>query len=374
MTPSTSTRHKRSAITAILVVSMVASLAVLHGNQMLYLPSSDRTLKHAANNSSPEDATLHHSSTISTSDDSENTKCPRSIQKARGIFRNKTLIEGLERVVLLTAANSAYYDFLQNWEYMAGQLGLQWVVLAMDEPLYRTLGPERSIPTDARYAVNDAVNFREQGFNMLSCNKLRSVLHILEACDVDVVFSDSDNVFFENPFQHDLGKLIRSGANYDYVYQPNTGRVSQPRQHACLANGERVKEGNTGFYYISRNSETLKQVIRDALAVCAQPENKFDDQKLFWNELRKHPTRHCTAAELDSPNVIAPDSSSNTTASLCCLDPFYYPTGRMPRENMITFHANFCRGKDAKVDKLQHARKDGYGWDPARIRSSDLSS
>lgn len=355
---SSSLRRKRP-IVGVLLVSLVASLTILRGHYVLRSLSSN--LKHAANSSS-----------IALTD-SSNTNCPRIIEKARGIFRNKDTArdKGLNHVVLLTAANSAYYDFLQNWEYMADQLGLQWVVLAMDHVLFEKLGPDRAIPNDPRYNVEGATSFREKAFNKLSCNKLRSVLHIVEACHVDVVFSDIDNVFFENPFEHDLGKLISS--NYDYVYQPNMGRVTQPRQHRCLANGERVKEGNTGFYFLSRKSDTLKQIIRDTLDVCAQPDNALDDQKLFWNEMRKHPTRHCSAAEVYDPHSISPDNApSNATASLCCLDPYYYPTGRMPHEHMVTFHANYCRGKDAKVAKLQNARKDGYGWDPSRINDSNL--
>jgi hypothetical protein len=324
-------------------------------------------------------------------------ECPAAVQRARGLFRNSDAQQRrggggggdrslFEDVVLVTAANSGYYDMLQNWQYLAARQELKWVVVAMDEPLYGKLmlgsEPPRVVPTAAEYAVSETVTFRTRGFNTLSCNKLRSVLRIVEACDVDVVFSDSDNVFLRNPFEHDLGRMILSD-RYDYIYQVNVfDGVDGPRQHSCLQRGKRVDEGNTGFYYISRNSDTVKQVIRDALDACSQPDNELDDQTLFWNEMRKrNNTRHCDAAEVDSLleqqqqqvssriKETTTTANNNATASLCCLDPYYYPTGmqNLPK-TMITFHANFARGKERKVKKLMRVRG---GWNPFHISYSD---
>jgi len=278
-------------------------------------------------------------------------------------------------VVLLTASNYGYLEILQNWQGLAREKGLKWAVLAMDRQIYEKLGPSRAVSTDTEFAVEAAVNFRTRGFNKLSCNKLRSVLHIIEACDVDVVFSDCDNVFLGDPFQHDLGRMIASG-NFDYIYQVNDPTHStSDRQHPCLTRGECVKEGNTGFYYMSRRSTVMKQTIRSTLEKCARPDNELDDQTLFWQELRNRTTRHCTATEMDSPVASAPKFSNSTgetpplPPNLCCLDPYYYPIGRNPSEHMITYHANFAIGKFRKVHKLKMARRDGRGFELKRIDS-----
>jgi len=63
---------------------------------------------------------------------------------------------------------------------------------------------------------------------------MKLVLEIAENCDVDVVFTDVDTIFYKNPFQHDLGRLIRS-KRHDYIYQSNfepTGGT--PRTDRCL--------------------------------------------------------------------------------------------------------------------------------------------
>ena len=49
---------------------------------------------------------------------------------------------------------------------------------------------------------------------------MKLVLEIAENCEVDVVFTDVDTIFYKNPFQHDLGRLIRS-KRHDYIYQSN---------------------------------------------------------------------------------------------------------------------------------------------------------
>lgn len=152
--------------------------------------------------------------------------CPLAIQNAKGAFTIPSSAEDSEKfsnVVLLTASNWAYSDFLQNWEFMAQQQGLKWAVLALDEQIYQHWGADRAVPSDPSFRVQSEqrFGFRSEGFNTLSCNKMRLVLQVMEDCDTDVVFSDSDNVFFQNPFQHDLGSLIRS-QRYHYIYQPNS--------------------------------------------------------------------------------------------------------------------------------------------------------
>jgi len=319
--------------------------------------------------------------------------CPAVIQQARGIYNqdeqqyeNKTNNSAFDRIVLLTAANYGYYDLLQNWEYLARAQGLKWAVLALDDRLYRELGSSRAVPNSSpEYAVEGVVKWSTSGFNTLSCNKMRSVLQIMEDCDVDVVFSDCDNIFIGDPFQHDLGRMIKMG-QYDYIYQVNEqiGHAKQDRQHSCLKEGKLVREGNTGFYYISRHSETMKQVIRTTLDKCSEPKNKLDDQTLFWNVLfgraKKGMTRHCNATEVDAAandpvslaaNRIQPatDTTTTTTVSLCCLDPFHFPIGRNTFQNMITYHSNYVKGKKQKVHLLKHARSDHIGFNIHRVEA-----
>ena len=49
-------------------------------------------------------------------------------------------------MILLVSSNYAYYNLLQNWEYLAKELGFKWAVLVLDEDLFEELGPKRAVP------------------------------------------------------------------------------------------------------------------------------------------------------------------------------------------------------------------------------------
>jgi hypothetical protein len=301
------------------------------------------------------------------------SSCPVAIQNAIGLYSNKRQSD-FSNVVLLTASNDDYMDMLRNWESLAGRLHLKWAVLALDDEIYQKLGPARAVPTSSsNHSVSGGVEFRSAGFNILSCNKMRSVLSILEDCQVDVIFSDVDNVFFHDPLQHDLGDLVKSGA-YDYIYQVNERQFlpsKSPRSHPCLAKGQLAREGNTGFYFMSWKSQTMKSVIAETLSTCTHPENKLDDQTLFWRALHrveKGSWQHCQV-NASAPSAISLPRKDGGNVSLCCLDPFYYPVGMgsaADPNDLISFHANYVRGKEKKILKLINARpKDHLGWQPA---------
>jgi hypothetical protein len=300
------------------------------------------------------------------------SSCPVAIQNAIGLYNSSSKRQSdFSNVVLLTASNNGYSDVLRNWEFLAGRLNLNWAVLAMDDEVYEKLGPARAVPSSSsNYSVSGEQAFRSTGFNTLSCNKMRMVLSVLEDCQVDVVFSDADNVFFHDPFQHDLGNLIKSGA-YDYIYQINEllRPPGGPRSNDCLTKGELPYEGNTGFYFMSWKSQPMKNIVTETLRLCDLPENEIDDQTLFWYALRqlhvntKHLWQHCQSSV---PGAITHPRKEDGKLGVCCLDPFYYPNGwgsTADPEDLISYHANFVTGKENKTALLYHARpKDHLGW------------
>jgi hypothetical protein len=306
-------------------------------------------------------------------------QCPLAAQNNVGIFdssSSSTSKDNFRDVILLVACNFAYYDMLQNWEFLARELGIKWAVLAMDETLYDVLGPERAI-SPGEFSVSGAQSFRQGGFNKLSCNKMRMAMSVAENCGMDVVFSDVDNIFYQNPFEHDLGRLIES-RRFDYLYQPNIEEVNEPLAARCL-HGEPLHEANTGFYYFSRNSQPLKKMVNATLESCSDPNNRIDDQALFWLEFWKvnktyyetnKTFHHCRVPEYLEPSTYSDASSKDASFNYCCLDPYNYPVGNPKTShsiNPVTYHANFCIGKDSKINKLRNSRSDGYGWNASRI-------
>lgn len=109
---------------------------------------------------------------------------------------------------------------------------------------------------------------------------------------------------------------------------------------------------------------------------CDDPENEFDDQRLFWEELWKIRTNfsHCEYKEyLDPSNVNLEESQGDFRFHFCCMDPYYYPIGQHDpstgplNKDPITYHANYVWGYEAKVQKLVDSRWDHYGWDESRF-------
>mmetsp|Transcript_6345 Transcript_6345/g.14979 ORF Transcript_6345/g.14979 Transcript_6345/m.14979 type:complete len:376 (+) Transcript_6345:77-1204(+) len=314
--------------------------------------------------------------------------CPASVLDHKGIYQNPKLLSGSvwDKIVLITAANNGYYDILKNWEYLAGVQGLQWAIAALDQEIYERLGPNRAFPTDSSFAIPNVTSWRETAFNQISCNKLRMVLRILEDCDLDVVFSDPDNVFLKNPFAHDMGQLIQSG-DYDYIYEINSAVSDTPRTYVekgeVNIEGQRfeVAEGNTGFHYLSRKSSWLKKLIKITLEQCASPDNQLDDQVLFWNLLRQNlPYRVCSESSKVGATTWVyhnvpkknPDSFG-AILSICYLDPYFYKVGREAplsqnhQRDMVVFHANYVMGKPNKIKSLKENTWEGQGWHMSRF-------
>jgi hypothetical protein len=304
--------------------------------------------------------------------------CPLAVQNNYGLFdtqkSSSSVKHDFQDTVLLVACNHAYLDMLQNWEFLASQLNLKWAVLAMDEDLYDVLGPTKAISPGHEFSVSGPQNFRKGGFNKLSCNKMRMVMDVAENCGVNIVFSDVDNIFYKNPFEHDLGRLIKSN-HFDYIYQSNHEAPRKPLKDKCLQGIPR-SEANTGFYYLKKNSSVLKKVVNTTLDRCEDPKNKIDDQSLFWEEFWKynetHTTEkfhHCNVMEYVDPSN-KHGSTDASSFNFCCLDPYYYPVGRpsIPKnKDPVSYHANYVSGHLNKVNKIRNSRADNFGWNDTRI-------
>jgi hypothetical protein len=322
------------------------------------------------------------------------SQCPQAVQNQVGLFdtsnSNSSVKDNFRDVVLLVSSNYAFYNMLQNWEYLAQELNIKWAVLALDDDLYDELGPERAI-APGNFSVSGRLGFRKGGFGKLTCNKMRMVQSIAQNCDVDIVFTDVDNIFFKNPFEHDLGRLIESQV-YEYIYQsnypPTHGKAGTDR---CL-HGNPRNEGNTGFYFFNRKSELLNEIFQNTLRRCEEPENKLDDQELFWKELWKinksspdGTFHHCDHSEHIDPSSVdlkrkkkkrkkkqrRRNVSQHAAFNYCCLDPYFYPTGKHDsigpiNQDPITYHANWALSYEIKVQKLVSSRWDRHGWNESR--------
>jgi hypothetical protein len=296
-------------------------------------------------------------------------KCPALVEKKKGVYSDLVKRDGFQDTVIITASNHQFITYYENWKLIAEGHGLQHVLMSMDQATHDKIGDDQSILLPSNHRVESAGGFRTASYNTLVCNKIRMVLEILDNCNVNVVFSDADNVMIKDPFQHDLGEMIKSD-KIDYIYQTNSGWTKNAREHQCTNNGQLgAMEGNTGFHFM-KPTAPMKQLLQDTLDDCDAEGNEIDDQSLLWAHLRsglRNGTNweHCPSYAGVNGTAFEQLAGNETKARICCLDPHYYPTGQREPENkkeIVSLHANFWPSSAAgKIDKL-HSFSDGLGW------------
>lgn len=286
-----------------------------------------------------------------------------------GVYKDKGAHPEFARVVLVTAANSAYWAFFQNWRCRAEQFGLDYAVVANDDEAFSNLGQDRALPVIG-HKVSDMVGWGNVKLDYIGWNKMMNTWLILKLTGLDVVFTDCDNVFLRDPFQPgiSLGDLIRA-QKYDYLY---SCELSKRPVDSWKSNGD---GGNTGFFFAS-GSRKPKHIQALFGAVISKGMNKIfergsgADQPIFWdlfNDMRKSKTGGpwgflCTRL-CDRPATCT--ASDADTIDYCPLSPFNHTTGwEDPEkyiESIVTYHANYATNKD-KIKKLQRVNMWGL-WD-----------
>ncbi|KAJ1437426.1 nucleotide-diphospho-sugar transferase-domain-containing protein, partial [Ochromonadaceae sp. CCMP2298] len=201
----------------------------------------------------------------------------RQLQKVAGIYRDpaQAKVKGLEKTVMITACNHGFVNHLHNFKCWADRLGMKFLVMAMDTEAHAYITHNTSM--DSYLMVGGAVGevtgqateFRSKQFNLITARKKEAVHDILRL-GFDVLFSDTDVALVRDPLPY----VVRD--NVDYAHSLN---------YMCTV-GESWDfhkskiEGNTGFYFVRSNNNTVK-LWADAFAA-APKYPRLDDQAIFW--------------------------------------------------------------------------------------------
>lgn len=169
------------------------------------------------------------------------------IRSAAGVYINQTksVINKLQKTIVVTSGNTAYVDFLQNFMCYAAKHGIKFLFAAMDKQAFDTV-PKNNENIKPVLMVNDgsisphASSWRQFQFNHLTIVKLEVVYYLMRL-GYDVLFFDTDIILLEDPIP------FMVLPQYDYVHQVN---------EACPKT--EFREGNTGLYYVRSNNNTLK--------------------------------------------------------------------------------------------------------------------
>ena len=308
-------------------------------------------------------------SQLLTVDADEERRVLEVVKKRAGVYKDKEMHPEFSSVVLLTAANFAYFSIYNNWRCNAEKHGLDWAVIANDDKAFEELGPDRGL-----LAIGEKVSgmngWGSAKLDSVGRNKMFMVLTIMRAADLGVVFTDADNMFLGDPFATGvhLGDLIRSG-KYDYVYQEELAQAPA-KGHVVPGDG-----GNTGFFYATpQNNKKMISFFADVVAeVDRQREDAFRrygerlgaDQPIFWQIMQKLRSTNgkigpggFKCVELCGSKATC-DASQEHTMRYCSMDAFMHPTGwETPPEERVTYHANYA----ANMDKIAKLKKAGV-WD-----------
>ena len=287
------------------------------------------------------------------------------VRQRAGLYADKGAHPEFANVVLLTAANYAYFAIYQNWRCNAERHGLDWAVVANDEEAFQQLGADRAL-----LAIGEKVSgmngWGSAKLDSVGRNKMFMVLTIMRVSGLGVVFTDADNMFRGDPFATGvhLGDLIRS-EKYDYVYQEELAKAPD-KGHIVPGDG-----GNTGFFYSTPHRKArVVSLFEDVVAeVDRQREEAFKrsgerlgaDQPIFWQVIQKLRSSggqlgpggfKCVRLCKHNPTCVA---QPEETLDYCSLDPFVHPTGwDEPPKTLVTYHANYA-ANEAKIEKLQKA-------------------
>lgn len=207
--------------------------------------------------------------------------CVMAARMAAGVFADPWDPARDERTVLVTAANSGYVELLENWMCHMRSQGLLFMVIAMDEHIFRYMAREHpgqptclfhTKRTDRRLSFSWQNNFGGQEFNDLTCGKIEVAQSLLSA-GLNVLFADAD-ARPKSGRPHLFREVLN--ASCDYTYQQNV------RDDVTYTPGPEI-EGNTGFYF-ARAGAPMVSLFEEANANCVRFQ-KFDDQTNFWNAL-----------------------------------------------------------------------------------------
>jgi len=196
-------------------------------------------------------------------------------------------------------------------------------------------------------------------------NKVFMTLQILTLTDLDIVFTDADNVFPRDPFRPgvNLGDMIRS-QKYDFVDQQEIDK-RPPRSHRLATGG-----GNSGFWYASvarkpKNVKTFFRAWLDRVDLIREESSKKRkdggktgaDQPILHDIIGflraskgKDPDKwgfKCAALCDNQDGTHNPrtcNAPPEETFEYCYMDPYTHPTGwpdARPKE-FATYHANYA--------------------------------
>jgi hypothetical protein len=142
------------------------------------------------------------------------------VTKAAGVYVDPLRQKGFEKTVVVTGCNYGFLNHLHNFKCFADRLGIKFLVVSMDQQTHSYLTNHTTMISYYTGAGKvgevgtGSVEFRSKEFNILTAKKKEAVHDILRL-GYNVLFSDTDVVWVQDPFPYVLW------TNVDYVHSVN---------------------------------------------------------------------------------------------------------------------------------------------------------
>lgn len=254
----------------------------------------------------------------------------------------KSVIEKvvINNTIILSALNYGYRGILMNWVCNMRHLGItNYVIAALDADLYK-FAYTRSLPTYLENTIFEGLNasivsdatYGSDSFKQLTKMKSRVVVRLLKE-GYNVMWTDSDIVYFKNPIQ-DMW-----GYNVDLVIQTNA-----PDDEPM--NGRRRL--NSGFYLARSNAVTI-QAFEEIIVFASK--SRMSEQPCFYDVL----------CGKEGQTAIGNDVCKYNGMVLKLLDRHKYPNGitdgiwdtadgKIPEKwpHLFVLHNNWVKGAEGK--------------------------
>eukprot|EP01041_Mallomonas_annulata_P000630 gene630-1221_t len=279
-----------------------------------------------------------------------------AVKQAKGVYFDSMKANHLSNTIIVTASNYGYLNHVHNFKCFMDRLGLKVLMVALDEKTHRYL---RKQPNTISYYYNkgkskhrnieESHNFRSQAFNEISKHKMDIVYKLLQN-NIDVIFIDTDVILVNDP----LPILIWN--NIDYVHSVNT--ICPEKTPFNFSSGI---EGNTGFYYVRSNKNTIK-LWQTYMSTTS--DLSLDDQTLFWDTIRNikdpiiQPLNECSHQNTSNDDNILvtchPDVCQAGAGAVKTMKQFkdFKSALALKKMQMISIHANWMVGNDKKQSAL----------------------
>lgn len=307
----------------------------------------------------------------------------KKLQIAAGIYsdpkrKDDTIKLGLEKTVLVTGCNYGFLNHLHNFKCFADRLGMKFLVISFDKGAHDYITSNTTMnsylmaaDSTGQAVTNVAQEFRSKQFNLITARKKEAVHDIL-ALGYNVLFSDTDVAMVQDPIP------LIVFQNVDYSHSVNVWCMIDQKPFNFFKS---KLEGNTGFYFVRSNNNTIQLWQHAYEAAPRHP--RLDDQAVFWKVIRSStsppilPIGSCR--DFNKPNDLKvqpmPGSSLIDKYLVTCdLDTCQFSSGMLSKKYepeltyetlllhlakkgnpMVAVHGNYISGNKRKMDTMKES-------------------